>query len=95
MISSPLILGATIDSHLEQYENILASKLKDDIYLDSLITGTNNVEEAVKIYHGAKIIFMESSMNLREWLSNIHQVNQIIDFHDRASCDSVKVLGHN
>ena len=38
-------------------------------------------------------------MNLREWSSNSHQVNQIIDFNDRfndkASCDSVKVLGQN
>ena len=34
-------------------------------------------------------------MNLREWSSNRHQVNQIIDFNGRASCDSVKVLGQN
>ena len=34
-------------------------------------------------------------MNLREWSSNSNQVNQIIDFNDRASCDSVKVLGQN
>ena len=63
--------------------------------MDNLITGTNNAEEAVKLYHGAKTIFKVASMNLREWSSNSHQVNQIIDFNDRASCDSVKVLGHN
>ena len=34
-------------------------------------------------------------MSLREWPSNSHQVNRIIDFNDRASCDSVKVVGHN
>ena len=73
----------------------MATKLRDDIYVDNLITGTNNVEEAVKLYHGAKTIFKEASMNLREWSSNSHQVNQIIDFNDRASSDSVKVLGHN
>ena len=53
VISSTFLLGATIDSHLEQYESVLATKLKDDIYVDNLTTGTNNAEEAVKLYHGA------------------------------------------
>ena len=63
--------------------------------MDNLITGTNTVEEAIKLYHGAKTIFKEASMNLRDWSSNSHHVNQVIDFNDRASCDLVKVLGHN
>ena len=33
-------------------------------------------------------------MNFLEWSSNSHQVNQVIDFSDRASCDPLKVLGH-
>ena len=33
-------------------------------------------------------------MNLREWISNDNFVNQFIAYEDRASCDSVKVLGH-
>ena len=94
VISSPSLLGATIDSHSEQYEHELATKLKDDIYVDNLITGTNSVEEAVKLYKCAKTNFKEASMNFREWSSNSHQVNQIIDFNDRASSDPVKVLGH-
>ena len=96
MISSPFLLGATIDSHLEQYESALATKLKKKhIYVDNLITGTINVEKAVKLYHGAKILFKGASMSLRKWSSNSHQVNRIIDFNKRASYDSVKVLGHN
>ena len=94
VISSPFLLGATTDSHLEQYEHELATKLKDEIYVDNLITGTNSVEEAVKLYKDAKTIFKEASMNLREWSSNSHQVNQIIDFNDRPNSDPVKVLGH-
>ena len=94
VISSPFLLGATIHNHLEQYEHELAAKLKDDIYVDNLITGTDSVEETVKLYHTAKTIFKEASMNLREWSTNSQQVNQIIDFKDRASCDNVKVLGY-
>ena len=72
----------------------MATKRKDDIYVDNLITGSNSVVEALKLYNSAKPIFKEASMNLKEWSSNSHQVNQIIDFNDRASCDPVKVLGH-
>ena len=57
IISSPFLLGAAIESHLETYDNKLASKLKDDIYVGNVITGTNNIESAVQLYHGAKSIF--------------------------------------
>lgn len=33
-------------------------------------------------------------MNLREWVSNDKAVNQFIDSVDRASCETMKVLGH-
>ena len=95
ILSSPFLLGATLDSHLEQFESVLAIKLKDETYVHNLITGTNTVEETVKLYHGAKTIFKEAFMNLRDWSSNSHQVNQVIDFNGRASCDLAKVLCHN
>ena len=71
----------------------MATKRKDDIYVDNLIIGSNSVVEALKLYNTSKTLFKEASMNLREWSSNSHQVNQIINFNDRASCDPVKVLG--
>ena len=94
IISSPFLLGATIESHLETYGSDIASRLKDDIYVDNLITGTDSTESAVQLYHGAKSIFREASMNLREWISNDSLMNEFIANEDKASCDSVKVLGH-
>ena len=94
IISSPFLLGATIESHLETYGSDLASRLKDDIYVDNLITGTDSIESAVQLYHGAKSIFREASMNLREWISNDSLLNEFIANEDKASCDSAKVLGH-
>ena len=94
IITSPFLLEATVECHLDSYESELAEKLKRDIYVDNLITGTDSVEEAVSLYHGAKNIFKEASMNLREWVTNNETVNQFIPFSDRATCDSVKVLGH-
>ena len=94
VISSPFLLGATIESHLASYESDLAWKLKDDIYVDNLTTGTSTVADAVQLFHGAKSIFSEASMNLREWISNNRQVNQFFVNEDRTNSDSVKVLGH-
>ena len=69
-------------------------KIKDDIYVDNLITGTNTVAEAAELDREAKSFFREASMNLREWIYNYSQVNQFFANQDRTSCDSVKVLGY-
>ncbi|MCG8078471.1 MAG: hypothetical protein JAY75_19800, partial [Candidatus Thiodiazotropha taylori] len=94
LISSPFLLGATIESHLDSYENEIATKLKTDIYVDNLITGTNDVEQAIHLYRSAKSIFKDASMNLREWISSNSEVNKVIDSADSVCCDAVKVLGH-
>ena len=79
---------------MDSYGNDLSTKLKDDIYVDNVITATNNLDEAILLYRGAETIFNDASMNLREWISNDQQVNQIIKKEDLAICDSGKVLGH-
>ena len=94
LISSPFLLGATIESHLESYESEVATKLKNDINVDNVITGADSVESAIQVYREAKSIFKEASMNLREWISSNAEVNKVIDSVDSVCCDSVKVLGH-
>lgn len=66
IISSPFLLGATAEYHLDSNESELATKLKNDIYVDNLISGTNSMNEAINLYHGANSIFSDASMNLRE-----------------------------
>ena len=95
LISSPFLLGATIESHLESYDSELALKLKNDIYVDNLITGADSIESAIQVYHESKSIFREASMNLQEWISYNSEVNKVIDSVDSVCCDTVKVLGHN
>ena len=94
LISSPFLLVATIESHLESYESEVATKLKNDIYVDNVITGADYVESAIQVYREAKSIFKEASMNIREWISSNAEVNKVIDSIDSVCCDSVKVLGH-
>ncbi|XP_060551271.1 uncharacterized protein LOC132712851 [Ruditapes philippinarum] len=95
VISSPFLLGATIESHLESNGSETAQKLKNDIYVDNLVTGTNSKSEAMQLYKDAKSLFDEISMNLREWITNDESVNTFIQPKDRAYPGIIKVLGHN
>jgi len=60
VISSPFILGATLNFHLDSYNNLIAQQLKRDIYIDNLITGCDSVADACSLYNGAKTMFKEA-----------------------------------
>ena len=95
VIASPFLLGATVEHHLEQSNTAAAATLKDDIYVDNVITGTESVSEAFQLYQCSKSVFQKASMNLREWLSNSDTINQMIPEHDRAKSETMSVLGHS
>ena len=94
VISSPFLLGATVERHLDTYNTDLAHKLKNDIYVDNIITGTDNEGEAIQLYKEAKRMFKDASMNLREWLSNSDVVNKCIPVEDKADQNGTNILGH-
>ena len=94
VISTPFLLGATIKHHLDSYNSDVADKIKNDIYVDYLITGVNSVSEAKALYTKAKAMFNECSMNLRAWISNNDEVNASFTAANKAEVKSLKVLGH-
>lgn len=95
VISSPFLLGATIEHHLDSYKSEIAEKTKKNIYVDDVITGTNSIPEATTLYKEAKRMFNEASLNLREWISNSSEVNESFLEEDRVKSESIKVLGHD
>ena len=78
MTSILCLLEATIENHLDTYGSGLPKTMKDDIYVNNVITGINNVKEAILLYSGAKSVFKETSMNRLEWISNECQIKQFI-----------------
>ncbi|XP_060572066.1 uncharacterized protein LOC132730216 [Ruditapes philippinarum] len=76
VISSPFLLGATVDFHLKCYENPVAENLRNNIYLDNVITGAENTSEAIQLYTKSRAMFADASMNLREWITNSDFVNE-------------------
>ena len=70
---SPSILGATIAHHLSLYkqsEPEMAALLEKSLYVDDLLSGAENDEKALKIYHKSKKIMASGGFNLRKWNSN-------------------------
>ena len=93
VISSPFLLGATVEAHLDSYSLEITDKIKNDIYMDNVITGANSVSEATDLYSQSKTIFNAASMNLREWMTSSVEVNMTISPNDRADRKDMKVLG--
>ncbi|XP_053406426.1 uncharacterized protein LOC128559229 [Mercenaria mercenaria] len=83
IISSPFLLGATIEHHLDLYSSPLAEQLKEGIYMDNVITGAETVEGAIDLYRNAKSMFSGAKMNLRQWLTNNEDVNNEIPEDDK------------
>ena len=78
IISSPFLLAATLEHHLQKYKFNTAEKIRNNIYVDNVITGSESVENAVKFYTEAKQIFTKAGMNLRDWATNNQETLDII-----------------
>ena len=93
VVSSPFLLGATVKFHLQKVGSPISMTIKDNIYVDNLITGVDNNQEVEGFYHETKTIFTSASMNIREWNSNWSEFKTIIPECDRMKDDDCKVLG--
>ena len=80
--SSPFLLNATIRYHLEQYEQTqpdLVKKLCRSIYVDDLIFGADDEDEAGQMFLQAKEILKDGGFNLRKFHSNSALVQARVD----------------
>ena len=94
IIASPFLLAAVIDYHLQSFGTNIAGNIKENIYVDNVITGTKSVQEALKLYNESKKNFEGAAMNLRDWMSNSKEVLDKIPVHDQAANkNTMKVLG--
>ena len=88
--SSPFLLNATIRHHLEQYREVqprLVEKLSKAAYVDDIITGTDNEEEAHQLFTRSKEMLKEGGFNLRKFCSNSTLLQMKIDsqeVHDKS-----------
>ncbi|VDM29936.1 unnamed protein product [Toxocara canis] len=98
VVASPFLLAATISWHLNNvlsdgevksnedraWLKQLVDEVRANVYVDNVMIGANTAEETVRKYKALKQIFLEASMNPREWLSNDEEVNRRFEDGDRA-----------
>ena len=80
--SSPFLLNSTIRHHLEQYQDShpgLVKKLLESFYVDDVVTGAADEEEAFHLYSEAKKILKDGTFNLRKFRTNSPSLQREID----------------
>ncbi|GFT99893.1 integrase catalytic domain-containing protein [Trichonephila clavipes] len=104
--SSPFLLAATIRNHIEKYKQEFPDTvelLDRSFYVDDLISGGNEFEEALQTSRRAKHIMGAAGMDLRKWITNdanlmeqwkkedfnVHPVHETV----RLGANGTKVLG--
>lgn len=73
LTSSPFLLGGVIDSHLstwEKQEPELVTKLRCELYVDDLITGSTTVPKAQELKAKTTSVFRDACITLHKWHSN-------------------------
>ena len=91
---SPFILNATIRKHLESIDTPIAEKMKTDIYVDNLASGSDSEDDASTFLEQARLIMSPVGFNLRSWNSNDAQIRASAEqqsLHDKDP--EPKVLG--
>ncbi|GFT19394.1 uncharacterized protein NPIL_29141 [Nephila pilipes] len=71
--SSPFLLAATIRNHIEKYKHEFPDTvelLDRSFYVDDLISGGNEFEEALQTSRRAKYVMEAAGMDLRKWITN-------------------------
>ena len=92
--SSPFMLNATLYYHLNSYDTPTAHDMKQNLYVDNIISGCNTEEQAVQYYEEARSIMNQAKFNLRSWASNSSQLRSLAKAEGTVDNDTtVSLLG--
>ena len=73
--SSPFILNATLLHHLNLYDTAVAKDVRDNLYVDNVVTGCDTEIDALQYYYKARHTMKSANFNLRSWASNSPKLN--------------------
>lgn len=94
--ASPFLLAATIRHHLKKYKNKYPEEVKvldECLYVDDFITGTENVDDAIKLSLRAKEILSSASMKLCKWSTNSPVLQNM--WKQEYEMEQVEIKGQN
>ena len=78
---SPFLLNATIRYHLEhcQADPEIVKKMLRAFYVDDVVTGANDEDEAYELYSTAKTLLKEGGFRLRKFCSNSMMLQSTVE----------------
>ena len=80
--SSPYLLNATLRHHIEQYRGThpdLVETFSKAAYVDDIVTGADDKEQALALFSTAKEILADGGFNLRKFYSNSALLQMKVD----------------
>ncbi|GFW35054.1 integrase catalytic domain-containing protein [Trichonephila clavipes] len=96
---SPFLLSATIKHHIENYREqypAATEMLDTRLYVDDVISGADDISQALNVSKDAETIMKNASMKLRKWNSNDQTLMRTwekegLETHPRHPDDSSKI----
>ena len=79
--SSPFLLNATINHHMETYRDsdpVFVDKFLSSIYVDDLVTGSVDVDSTYELYTKSRIRLAKAGFKLRKFVTNSEELHQLI-----------------
>ena len=79
---SPAILGEVLVHHIDKYQlefPELTKQLKSSFYVDDLVAGVSDLDDAVEFCKKVREVMAAGSMNLRKWKSNSPELMKQIE----------------
>lgn len=74
--SSPFMLSATLDHHLNSYNSPVSHDMKNNLYVDNIISGCESEEAILQYYTESRAIMGDANFNLRSWASNNNKLQE-------------------
>ena len=80
--SSPFLLNATLQHHLNQFSTShpeLVRRLTQSLYVDDIVSGAQNEQQAYQLYLDSKETFRKGGFNLQKFVTNAGPLQQKIN----------------
>ena len=84
---SPFLLNATLQHHLDKYVTLhpkMVNKLTASLYVDDVVTGAKDEEEAYQLYLESKSVLREGGFSFCKFMSNADSLQLKIDEKERS-----------
>lgn len=94
---SSTVLDAVITHHLDKYREQqpeFVKKIEGSLYVDDLVAGADNVQDAFRFYGDTKSLMSCAGMNLLKWNSNSVELLNLINTANSQSPETTEDTVH-